>query len=271
MTASDTVASPLRKKNAPIRKSASLSRMGYRAYIWKTAMRLKAPKTPRERATTIGTPYFGRPYRRGVYANEAHGEAKALCHVSDLFAAMSLLTVLDPIFQILTKIQSNCLPYTKDRTELDYSCNEAVTAKLSKWYKSRAAPRMRVLLGYSGALLGEKQIMQRESQAASVRWNSLGLWAPWSGSEWKIRIAIQSLWSALEASLLAVCPLCMRGESVFEPKYQATSLCLWQLFIVSTLSTGHGSGRHTSKVLQTSSRSTRYWCEIWGDPEGPNR
>lgn len=52
--------------------------------MWKMAMRAKAPRTPSERAITTGTPYLGRPYRSGAYAKEVHGDAKALCHVSDL-------------------------------------------------------------------------------------------------------------------------------------------------------------------------------------------
>ena len=47
-------------------------------------MRLNAPRTPSDRATTTGTPYFGSPYRNGPYASDVQGEAKALCHVSDL-------------------------------------------------------------------------------------------------------------------------------------------------------------------------------------------
>jgi hypothetical protein len=48
-------------------------------------MRVKAARTPRERAIPTGTPYLGRPYRRGLYAIEVHGDANTLCHVSDLF------------------------------------------------------------------------------------------------------------------------------------------------------------------------------------------
>lgn len=83
IAASVTVAMPLKKKNKPMRISADLFKIGARAYMWKSAIRLKAPRTPSDRATTTGTPYFGRPYRKGAYAREVHGEAKALCHVSD--------------------------------------------------------------------------------------------------------------------------------------------------------------------------------------------
>lgn len=63
--ASETVATPFRKKNIPIRIRAGLVRIGTRAYIWKMAMRAKAPRTPSDRAIATGTPYLGRPYRRG--------------------------------------------------------------------------------------------------------------------------------------------------------------------------------------------------------------
>jgi hypothetical protein len=84
IAASLTVATPLSMKNTPIRVRPSLLTIGESAYMWNAAMRPKAPRTPSERAITTGTPYFGSPYRRGAYAKEVHGEAKALCHVSDL-------------------------------------------------------------------------------------------------------------------------------------------------------------------------------------------
>jgi hypothetical protein len=55
----------LKKKNTPIRIRADLVRIGARAYMWKRAIRLKAPKTPSDRAIITGTPYLGSPYRRG--------------------------------------------------------------------------------------------------------------------------------------------------------------------------------------------------------------
>ena len=82
--ASVTVAKPFNKKNDPIRMMPSLVRTGDIANMWKTAIRPKAPKTPSDRATTTGTPYFGSPYRRGAYAKDVQGAAKALCQVSDL-------------------------------------------------------------------------------------------------------------------------------------------------------------------------------------------
>lgn len=65
IAASETVATPLKKKNTPIRIRADLVRIGARAYMWKRAIRLKAPKTPSDRAIITGTPYLGSPYRRG--------------------------------------------------------------------------------------------------------------------------------------------------------------------------------------------------------------
>lgn len=83
---------PLRKKNVPIRIRASWSKIGYRAYIWKSPMSANAPNTPSDLATTNGTPYFGSPYLKGAYANEVQGDAKALCHVSDLDILVSVQT-----------------------------------------------------------------------------------------------------------------------------------------------------------------------------------
>jgi len=82
--ASATVAMPFPTKNSPIRVKALLSRIGWRAYMWKTAMSANAPRTPKERATTTGTPCFGSPYLNGLYARDVQGEANALCHDSDL-------------------------------------------------------------------------------------------------------------------------------------------------------------------------------------------
>jgi hypothetical protein len=65
IAASETVAIPLKKKNSPMRMSADLPNIGARAYMWKIAIRVKAPKTPSERAITTGTPNLGRPYRKG--------------------------------------------------------------------------------------------------------------------------------------------------------------------------------------------------------------
>lgn len=82
--ASDTVATPFKKKNSPARISPSLERIGSNAYIWNRPIRLKAASMPTDRAIKSGTPYFGRPCLRGLYARDVHGDAKALCHVSDL-------------------------------------------------------------------------------------------------------------------------------------------------------------------------------------------
>ena len=117
IAASVTVAMPFRKKKAPIRKRPSPVSMGYRAYMWNRAIRMKAPRTPSERATTTGTPIFGRPYLKGAYARDVQGEAKALCHVSDL-STMST-TIQASVRETPTRIQSNCPPDIKARKGLD--------------------------------------------------------------------------------------------------------------------------------------------------------
>ena len=61
IAASLTVATPFSIKNTPIRTRLCLLRMGESAYKWKIAIKPKAPRTPSDRATTIGTPYLGRP------------------------------------------------------------------------------------------------------------------------------------------------------------------------------------------------------------------
>jgi hypothetical protein len=81
---STTVAKPFRKKKSPTRIKPSQWRIGCNAYMWNTLITLNAPRTPMGRAMTIGTPYFGSPYLSGQYAREVQGDAKALCHVSDL-------------------------------------------------------------------------------------------------------------------------------------------------------------------------------------------
>jgi len=67
-------------------------------------MRLKAPSTPKDRAMPWGTPIFGKPYLSGLYANDVHGDANALCHVSDLFVISKTSGDMKSL-EYLTRIQ----------------------------------------------------------------------------------------------------------------------------------------------------------------------
>lgn len=167
IAASVTVAMPLKKKNKPMRISADLFKIGARAYMWKSAIRLKAPRTPSDRATTTGTPYFGRPYRKGAYAREVHGEAKALCHVSDL-ANVSYYS-RSPQVRRITRSQSNYLLSTTDRKVLDYSYIEAPAVYLSRLYILPTVLRMPGPLVCFGEVIAGQQISQYVQPVVQAR------------------------------------------------------------------------------------------------------
>jgi hypothetical protein len=86
ITASTTLPTPFKKKNRPMRISPSLRRIGWKAYTWNRPIRLNAPRMPTDRATTMGTPYLERKRLKGRAASDVQGDAKALCHVSDLLS-----------------------------------------------------------------------------------------------------------------------------------------------------------------------------------------